>query len=101
MIRHDVRGRLGLNLNGLPVEIQPARPPLIPIGTKVAEKDVSHSVSLNGLSCAAGDGRPGIFGQLGAQACEAVSRLSTTILSFPSSVQRRRRPVSTTSSRST
>jgi hypothetical protein len=30
------------------------------------------SVSLNGLTCAAGDGRPGIFGQLGAQACEAV-----------------------------
>jgi hypothetical protein len=30
------------------------------------------SVSLNGLTCAAGDGRPGVFGQLGAQACEAV-----------------------------
>jgi hypothetical protein len=34
--------------------------------------DDGDSVALNGLTCAAGDGQPGIFGQLGAQACEAV-----------------------------
>lgn len=45
MIRHDVRDGLGLNLNGSPVEIQAAGPPVIPIGTKVAEKNVSQFVA--------------------------------------------------------
>jgi hypothetical protein len=36
--------------------------------------DDGDSVALNGLSCAAGDRRPGIFGQLGAQACDAVKK---------------------------
>ena len=36
------------------------------------------SVPLNGLSCAAGEGQPGIFGQLAAQACDAVKRSQGT-----------------------
>jgi hypothetical protein len=34
--------------------------------------DDGDSAALNGLTCAAGDGQPGIFGKLGALACDAV-----------------------------
>jgi hypothetical protein len=34
--------------------------------------DDGDSVALNGLTCAAGDGQPGIFGKLATQACDAV-----------------------------
>jgi hypothetical protein len=34
--------------------------------------DDGDSVALNGLTCAAGNGAPGVFGKLAAQACDAV-----------------------------